>query len=161
VSVRLLRDQVRGARERGTTILLSTHVMAYAEELCDHVVMIHEGRKVLDQPMAGMRRQFDPRTLTFEPLDPGADLSALRHMPDVQRVQGAAGVQTITLVEGADPSLALARIASLVPPARIEIARLRLEDMFIRIVAGGGGLDDAAAMLRSRLQAGAAEDARA
>jgi hypothetical protein len=55
----------------------------------------------------------------------------------------------------------VARIAALIPPARIEIARLRLEDVFIRIVAGGGGLDEAAAALRSRLQAGSAEEARA
>jgi hypothetical protein len=48
-----------------------------------------------------------------------------------------------------------------VPPARIEIGRLRLEDVFVRIVAGGGGLDEAAAKLRSRLQAGAPEEAHA
>jgi hypothetical protein len=72
----------------------------------------------------------------------------------------AGGGYTVTLVEGAEPSLAVARIAALVPPARIEIARLRLEDVFIRIVAGGGGLDEAAAALRSRLQAGT-EEARA
>jgi ABC-2 type transport system ATP-binding protein len=160
VSVRLLRDEVRRVHARGATILLSTHIMAYAEELCDHVVMIHEGRKVLDQPMAGMRRQFDPRTIVFEPLDVDADLTVVRQMPDVQSVAGDGGHSTITLVDGADPSLALARIAAAVPPARIEIGRLRLEDVFVRIVAGGGGVDQAAAALRSRLQAGA-EDVRA
>jgi ABC-2 type transport system ATP-binding protein len=161
VSVRLLREQVDRARARGATILLSTHIMAYAEEMCDHVVMIHAGRKVLDQPMEGLRRQFDPRTLMFEPLDPAADVGAVRNLPDVERVDAQGAGYAITLVAGAEPSLALARIAALVPPARIEIARLRLEDVFIRIVAGGGGLDQAAAALRSRLQAGATEEARA
>ena len=162
VSVRLLRDQVQRAHARGATILLSTHIMAYAEEMCDHVFMIHEGRKVLDQPMAGLRRQFDPRRILFEPLRDGADVSGIAAMPDVLQVEpGAGNGYTVTLVEGAEPSLAVARIAALVPPARIEIARLRLEDVFIRIVAGGGGLDEAAAALRSRLQAGAAEEARA
>src|SRR6187431_2490521 len=80
VSVRLLREQVRRAHARGATILLSTHIMAYAEELCDHVFMIHEGRKVLDQPMEGLRRQFDPRTLVVEPLHPRADVAAIRAM---------------------------------------------------------------------------------
>ena len=162
VSVRLLREEVRRAHARGATILLSTHIMAYAEEMCDHVLMIHEGRKVLDQPMAGLRRQFDPRRILFEPLRDDADLSDVARMPDVARVEAApGGAYTITLAEGAEPSLAVARMAALVPPARIEIARLRLEDVFIRIVAGGGGLDEAAAALRSRLQAGAAEEARA
>ncbi|HEV8395727.1 MAG TPA: ATP-binding cassette domain-containing protein [Vicinamibacterales bacterium] len=162
VSVRLLREQVQRAHARGATILLSTHIMAYAEEMCDHVFMIHEGRKVLDQPMAGLRRQFDPRRILFEPLRAEADISGIARMPDVAHVEATAGGGcTITLVEGAEPSLAVARIAGLIPPARIEIARLRLEDVFIRIVAGGGGLDEAAAALRSRLQAGAAEETRA
>jgi ABC-2 type transport system ATP-binding protein len=162
VSVRLLRDEVRRAHARGATILLSTHIMAYAEELCDHVFMIHEGRKVLDQPMSGLRRQFDRRRILFEPLHDGADVAAIAAMPDVSRVEpSSGGGYTVTLVEGAEPSLAVARIASLVPPARLEIARLRLEDVFVRIVAGGGGLDDAAAALRSRLQSGAVEEARA
>ena len=161
VSVRLLREQMRTAHARGATILLSTHIMAYAEELCDHVFMIHEGRKVLDQPMEGLKRQFDPRTLVFEPLHPRADVAAIRAMPDVERVEEQGAGYVITLVAGADPSLALAHIAALVPPARIEIGRLRLEDVFVRIVAGGGGLDEAAAALRSRLQAGAVEEARA
>ena len=82
-------------------------------------------------------------------------------MPDVERVEAApGGGYVVTLVDGAEPSLALARIAAMVPPARIEIARLRLEDVFVRIVAGGGGLDEAAAALRNRLQAGAVEEAR-
>ena len=162
VSVRLLRDEVRRAHARGATILLSTHIMAYAEELCDHVFMIHEGRKVLDQPMSGLRRQFDRRRILFEPLHDGADVSGIAAMPDVSRVEASnGGGYTVTLVEGAEPSLAVARIAALVPPARLEIARLRLEDVFVRIVAGGGGLDDAAAALRSRLQSGAVEEARA
>jgi ABC-2 type transport system ATP-binding protein len=162
VSVRLLREQVQRAQARGATILLSTHIMAYAEEMCDYVCMIHEGRKVLDQPTAGLRRQFDPRRLLFEPLHAGAAVTGIAAMPDVSTVEAApGGGYTITLVEGAEPSLAVARIAALVPPARIEIARLRLEDVFIRIVAGGGGLEEAAAALRSRLQAGTAEEARA
>jgi len=164
VSVRLLREQVLRAHARGTTILLSTHIMQYAEELCEHVFMIHQGRKVLDQPMAGMRRQFDPRTITFEPLDPGAEVGMVRAMPEVvrvDRVETTAGGYAVTLAEGTDTSLALARIAAAVPPARIEIARLRLEDVFIRIVAGGGGLDDATEALRGRLRSGAGEGAPA
>ena len=161
VSVRLLREQVRRAHARGATILLSTHIMAYAEEMCEHVFMIHEGHKVLDQPMEGLRRQFDPRTVVVEPLDPQADVAPIRAMPEVERVERRGSEYAITLVAGADPSLALAQAAALVPPARIEIGRLRLEDVFVRIVAGGGGLDEAAAKLRSRLQAGAPEEAHA
>ena len=53
VSVRLLREHILSEHRRGATVLLSTHVMANAEEMCQHVVMIHQGRKVLDEPMSG------------------------------------------------------------------------------------------------------------
>jgi len=51
--------------------------MVAAEQLCDHVVMIHKGEKVLDETFAGIRAQFDPRSILFEPMDPLADVSAL------------------------------------------------------------------------------------
>ena len=64
------RAGARGARTRRDD-LLSTHAMTQAEE-CEHVVMIHRGRKVLDDSVAGaIRRRLDPRTIHFEPLQPG------------------------------------------------------------------------------------------
>src|SRR5215510_11831422 len=104
VSVRMLRDRIQKEHRRGATVLLSTHVMANAEEMCQHVVMIHQGRKVLDEPIAGLRRQFDPRTIHFEPLDAAADCSPLRAIPGVEVVEGVDGTYRITLRAGTDPS---------------------------------------------------------
>ena len=150
VSVRMLRDRILQEHRRGATVLLSTHVMANAEEMCQHVVMIHQGRKVLDEPMAGLRRQFDPRTIHFEPLAAAADCSPLRAIAGVDAVDGIDGTYRITLRPGTDPSAVMGRVAAAVPTARIELARLRLEDVFIRIVAGGAEGDRA---LRASLQA--------
>ena len=91
VSVRILREQILEEHRRGATVLLSTHVMANAEEMCQHVVMIHQGRKVLDEPMSGLRRQFDPRTIHFEPLDANANPSSLSGMSGVERVESVDG----------------------------------------------------------------------
>jgi ABC-2 type transport system ATP-binding protein len=153
VSVRLLREHIANEHRRGATVLLSTHVMAHAEEMCQHVVMIHEGQKVLDEPVAGLRRQFDRRTVHFEPLDSEADPSRLRAVSGVERVEATGEGYTVTLVEGTDPAGAMARLAAAVPPARVELARLRLEDVFIRIVSEGATGSDAARALRAGLQA--------
>jgi ABC-2 type transport system ATP-binding protein len=153
VSVRLLREHIVNEHRRGATVLLSTHVMAHAEEMCQHVVMIHQGQKVLDEPVAGLRRQFDRRTIVFEPLDSDADPSRLRAVPGVERVEAAGEGYTVTLVEGTDAPGAMARLAAAVPPARVELARLRLEDVFIRIVSEGATGSAAARALRAGLQA--------
>jgi ABC-2 type transport system ATP-binding protein len=159
VSVRLLRERIQQEHQRGATVLLSTHVMAHAEEMCQHVVMIHQGRKVLDESMVGLRRQFDPRTIHFEPLDPAANPAPLRRVPGVERVEPAGESFTVTLAEGADPASAIGRLAVAVAPARVELSRLRLEDVFIKIVAGGAAGGDATRSLRDGLQSPGAEGA--
>ena len=137
VSARLLRELVREEHRRGATILFSTHVMTHAEEMCEHVVMIHRGHKVLDDRVAAIRRRYDPRTIQFEPLDSGADLAPLRALPGVEQLApGAAGFD-IRLAAGSDPGAAIRTITATVTPARIELARPRLEDIFISLVSDG------------------------
>ena len=63
ISTRMLRELILTEHRRGATILFSTHVMTQAEEICEHVVMIHRGRKVLDEPLGAIRRQFNPRAI--------------------------------------------------------------------------------------------------
>jgi ABC-2 type transport system ATP-binding protein len=162
VSVRILREHIVKEHQRGATVLLSTHVMAHAEEMCQHVVMIHQGQKVLDESMAGLRRQFDPRTIQFEPLDVAANPASLSAVAGVERVESSLdGTYRITLALGTDPAAVMARLASAVAPARIELARLRLEDVFIRIVADGSRSDAVSHALRASLTAAGPEGALA
>jgi ABC-2 type transport system ATP-binding protein len=141
VSARQLRELVLEEHRRGATILFSTHVMPHAEELCDHIVMVHQGRKVIDQPLSAIRRQHDPRAVRFEPMDPTADVSPLATLPEVERVNPTESGYEIRLAQGTNPAAAIQRIAMLVPPARIELARPRLEDIFVDIVSGGQAAD--------------------
>jgi ABC-2 type transport system ATP-binding protein len=152
VSVRLLKEVIATERRRGTTILFSTHVMAQAEELCDRVVMIHKGRKVLDEPMAKLKRQYDRSRVLFEPLDPQpGDADALRGLAGVAAVTGRDGEFELRLAAGTDPAAVIREAAGRVLPARVEVARIRLEDMFVGIVKreAGGESEEA---LRQHLQ---------
>ena len=161
VSVRLLKELIAEEHRRGATIIFSTHVMAHAEELCQQIVMIHKGRKVLDEPISNLRRQYDTRTLRLEPLDPAADLMALKSLPGVERVQLTDEGCDIALVAGTDPAGAQRAVASAVAPARIELARVRLEDVFIRLVTGGTATDESKQALRTHLQGLGSEGALA
>lgn len=136
VNQRLLRDLVIEEHNRGATILFSTHIMVHAEQLCDHVVMIHKGEKVLDETMAGIRTQFDPRSILFEPMDERADVGTLRTIKGVQDVRREGVAWEIALEEKADPGSIISAIAAAVAPSRIELRRPTLEDVFIAIVEG-------------------------
>jgi ABC-2 type transport system ATP-binding protein len=159
VSSRLLRDLVLAEHRRGATILFSTHVMAHAEELCDSVVMMHQGRKVLDAEVAAIRRRYDPRNIQFEPLDPYANVSHLRALPGIEDVKSTDNGYEILLIEGTDPGDAIRRIVQSVAPARIEVSRPRLEDVFIDLVAGGLVSEEAKQNLKAGLTDAAAKAA--
>jgi ABC-2 type transport system ATP-binding protein len=154
VSARLLKDLILAEHRRGATILFSTHVMPQAEEICRHVVMIHQGRKVLDENLAGIRRRYDPRALHFEPLDPDGDvLPALAAVGSVERVERSASGYDILLAEGTDPAAAIRQVAAAAAPARIELSRPRLEDVFVQIVSGEGTSWETAQKLKDELGA--------
>jgi len=152
VSVKLLKDLVTAEQQRGATLLFSTHIMAHAEELCEHVVMIHNGRKVLDEPMTGLRRQFDPRVIRVEPLDEHASMGVLRQVPGVAEVKTTNDGCEVHLQAGIDPTTAMQQIAATVPVASIAMARLRLEDVFLRLVAADAQGTEAERALRANLQ---------
>jgi len=157
VSARLLRDLVLAEHKRGAAILFSTHVMTHAEELCDSVVMIHQGRKVLDERIAKIRRQYDPRRILFDPLDPDADLSSLRSLAEVERLERSERGYEVLLAEGTDPAQAMRRIVQTVTPARLEVSRPKLEDIFINLVSGGLANTESVEALRAGLTENAAK----
>lgn len=136
VNQRLLRDLVLEEHRRGATVLFSTHIMTHAEQLCDHVVMIHKGEKVLDDTIAAIRAQFDPRSILFEPMDPNAELRPLAAVPGVVDVKRDGTAWDISLQERADPAAVIRALAAAVAPARIEVRRPTLEDVFVAIVEG-------------------------
>ena len=158
VNMRLLRDLIDEQHNAGKTIIFSTHVMAQAEQVCEHIVMISRGQKVLDDTLSNIRRQHDPRTILFEPMDPHADLSPLHAVPGVKQVAAAeqGPAREITIHEDADPASVMRDLTAAVPPMRIELRRPSLEDIFIEIVAGEDEVSDP--VVRERLRAAVSED---
>ncbi len=152
MSVRLLKDVIAEEQQRGATIIFSTHVMAHAEELCQQIVMIHKGRKVLDEPISGLRRQYDTRRILLEPLDLNANLLTLQSVAGVETVKLTDQGCEIRLREGTDPGSTMRAITAVVAPARIELVRIRLEDVFIRLVGESGGAGESHDALRTHLQ---------
>ena len=67
---RAIWDLVRGIRDRGKTVFLTTHLMEEAERLCDRVAIIDHGRIVdVDSPDELVRRHCPERTIVIETVD--------------------------------------------------------------------------------------------
>ena len=71
---RAIWDLVRGIRDRGKTVFMTTHLMEEAERLCDRVAIIEHGRVIdLDTPGGLVRRHCPERTVVVATAAPGAE----------------------------------------------------------------------------------------
>ena len=83
---RAIWDLVRGIRERGKTVFLTTHLMEEAERLCDRVAIIERGRIIdIDTPERLVARHCPERTVILATDDPTAK-EHLRSIPQVETV---------------------------------------------------------------------------
>ena len=82
---RAIWELVRGIRDRGKTVFMTTHLMEEAERLCDRVAIIDHGRIVdVDTPAGLVRRHCPERTVLISTADPGAE-ARLRAHPRCRR----------------------------------------------------------------------------
>jgi len=160
VNMRLLRDLINEEHDRGATVIFSTHVMQNAEQICDHIIMIHNGEKVLDEPIGSIRGGQTPTAMLVE-LEPGASMNGeLDRLTGVQSVRFDEGEYEVGFAPDTDPRSLMAEIVRTVPAVRVELQRPSLEDVFVGIVTGekGGDAEKLRASLRSGDKPGADED---
>jgi len=69
VNAQLITDEIFELREKGSTIIFSTHRMETVEELCDHIVLINKSKKILEGPKKTIKDTY--RTNTFTVLHNG------------------------------------------------------------------------------------------
>ena len=59
INANLLKESIIELRDKGTTVLLSTHNMASVEELCDSITLINHGKSILQGKVSDIKRQHD------------------------------------------------------------------------------------------------------
>jgi len=64
INTNLMKNEILELKKQGTTIIFSTHNMASVEEICDHIALINQSKKVLDGQIDQVREKF--KTNTFE-----------------------------------------------------------------------------------------------
>ncbi|MEO8193482.1 MAG: ABC transporter ATP-binding protein [Gemmatimonadales bacterium] len=94
-SRRAIWELVRGIRERGKTVFLTTHLMEEAERLCDRVAIMERGRIIdMDTPEELIRRHCPERAVVLATNDPRAE-EQFRSIPGVEDVTSRDGRITI------------------------------------------------------------------
>ncbi len=152
-AARALRKYVAGwVRERpGRTVLLTTHYMAEADELCDRVAIIDRGQVLACDSPAALRRQVQGgQHVELEVRVPDGRAAGLVALPGIQTAWGAPHPErgTLTLKLTLPPGGALVEVLRHLEGHAVQVhgvttRETTLEDVFIAIV--GRGLEDTGA----------------
>jgi len=121
---------------RQATILLSTHILADVERVCDVVGIIHHGRLVIEAERESLLERYGVPVIEVE--SDGA-LQAwteqARSLPGVEQVSLANHTARLRVKDAAAslPAVLQSIIGQGLPVARVEIVRPSLEDVFLRL----------------------------
>jgi len=120
VNLEVLREAVLELRAQGATVILSTHDMALAEEMCDFICMIFRGGKVLDGTLDAIQSRYGADTVRLRLEGGGAHLSGF---PGLGPVRDLGRCQEVRL-EG-DPQQLLAHLAARTQVHHFEKVRIK------------------------------------
>jgi ABC-2 type transport system ATP-binding protein len=131
---RAIWELVRGIRQRGKTVFMTTHLMDEAERLCDRVAIIDRGRIIdIDSPAALVRRHCPERTVIVTTSQQSAD-ALFRQLPVVTAVERRNGD---VLIQGRGDDFVTNVIQCLavhaIPVTDLRTESPTLEDVFLRV----------------------------
>jgi ABC-2 type transport system ATP-binding protein len=147
-SARTIRKFLRGwiGERPGRTMLLTTHYMAEADELCDRLAIIDRGQVLACDTPARLKRRVQKYPIFELSLAPGSDgVAALNRLPGVHQATRTETPNTLDLKVALEEESAVGAVVQTVVGSGGKILTLKkveptLEDVFIELV--GHGLSD-------------------
>ena len=132
VNVEVMRDVILEMKRDGRTVIFSTHVMEQAEQICDSILLVDKGRKVLDGPLAEVKATGDHGIV----IDYDGDGAFLKDLPGVRRINDAGKRAEVFLDEGIDPQMILRAAIEKLTVRRFDPREPSLHEIFVRAVGG-------------------------
>jgi len=69
INAQLIAKEILELREKGATVIFSTHRMESVEEMCDYIALIHKSNKILDGKLEDIKREYRTNTFDIFPAD--------------------------------------------------------------------------------------------
>ncbi|MCL5269817.1 MAG: ATP-binding cassette domain-containing protein [bacterium] len=127
----LLKGIMLAMRERGKTVLFSTHMMEQAERLCDSILLVDHGRAVLDGPLDRILASHRSNVVSARLEGDTAFVDGLAMVRGVRTVERRL---EITLADGADSQELLAALVGRVAVRAFEEKAPTLHEIFVQQV---------------------------
>ncbi len=139
VNTEMVKDMLEMKRDEGKAIIMSTHQMNQVEDLCDRILLIDHGKRVLYGTLSEIQNQFASKDILITPL------TALpSSIPGVTNIKKHNGRYQLVLEEDAEPKRILKYLINQgVDLMEFEIAVPPLNEIFIQVVQRKEAVDHA------------------
>lgn len=138
LNTEMLQEMIFELRRAGVTVMLSTHQMEQAERMCDRLVLINRGRKLLDGTLDSVRGSLADRIVQIEGQ---GDFSRLASLDGVRVMRTTANHARLEIAEQVDPNQLLREALGHVRISRFEIQAPTLHEIFVKLVEADAGPD--------------------
>jgi ABC-2 type transport system ATP-binding protein len=136
VNSNIIRDEILALKEKGTTIIFSTHRMDNVEEMCDELVLINHAQKILGGKKNDVKRQFKSNLFTVETLKPLENLPENFTLSKVTNTTDNTFLHQINLLQGTANDILSFAIAQ-TTVIRFEEHLPSIHDIFVKVVEEG------------------------
>ena len=133
VNANLIKDEIYALAKKGATIIFSTHRMEQVEEICDHIVLVNLGKKILDGSVSSIKQQYKQHIFSIE-TEAGVTLPTT---PDYELVKTESNKTFVKINEGFSANDLLKQLIN----QNIQVVGFNevlpsLNDIFINLVEG-------------------------
>ena len=130
VNTEMVKDMLETKRDEGKAIIMSTHQMNQVEELCDRILLIDSGKRVLYGSLPEIQSTFATHDILVTPVSPLPE-----KIEGVREVQKLNGRYKLALEESAEPNQVLKGLINQgVEMSEFEIAVPPLNEIFIKVI---------------------------
>jgi ABC-2 type transport system ATP-binding protein len=134
VNTNLLKNIILELKAKGKVIIFSTHLMDFAEKMCDHIAIIHQGKLLLSGELQSIKTEYSQRnvSLVYE-----GDISPIKQLPYVESVENF-GRYTGIRVRNQDDvqNLLKALIDNNIKVKKFDANDISLHEIFVSLTSG-------------------------
>ena len=127
LNTKLIKDILVDQKREGKTIILSTHQMDQVERMCDRILMINQGKRVLYGSLAEIKSNYKESVVVeYE--------GKLKRVEGVKKINDYGKYAELSLEEDTDPQEILKKLVEVVGVRRFELKAPSLNEIFIEVV---------------------------
>lgn len=133
VNANLIKEEIYQLAKRGSSVIFSTHRMEQVEEICDHIILMNKGTKILDGTVRNVKQQFKENlfSISFE------SHPQINTSPVFDIIKDSGTSQVVRICEGYRPNDVLMHyLQQGVPISSFNEILPSLNEIFIKVVEG-------------------------